>query len=126
MKLSPEYQAIWEKVQENKKRLESCPGPHEFKPVDASSPAARIGRQVCAICGGEVDAVNAIWYRHGLEDANKAEQAKSETCVWKWRGWQSTCCGMIQDSGFPPETCPSCGGKVEAWDVDGKRIEVKK
>lgn len=56
---------------------------------------------------------------------SRAELFKLEpaTCVWKWRGWQSACCGMIQDSGFPPETCPSCGGKVEAWDVDGKRIE---
>ena len=76
MTISPEYQAIWEKVRANAKRLESCPGPHEFKPVDDSSPASRIRRQVCSICGGEVDAVNAIWYRHGLEDAKKAGKAE--------------------------------------------------
>lgn len=68
----------------------------------------------------------------GLSEAvdaalSRAEQAKPEpeTCVWKWGpilGWQSACYGMIQDSGLPPGTCPSCGRKVEAWDVDGKWV----
>lgn len=73
MTIAPEYLKIWEKVQENKKRLESCCVPHEFKPVDDSTPASRVRRQVCIHCGGEVDAVNAIWYRQGLEDAKKGK-----------------------------------------------------
>lgn len=73
MDLDPKFRAIWEQVQENRRRLESCPGPHVFCPVDESSPAARIGRQRCSICGGETDAIHAIWYRTGLEHGKRVE-----------------------------------------------------
>lgn len=67
-----------------------------------------------------------MWTEARTADQPSSERAKPETCRWTWGpllGWQSQCRGMIQDSGQAPAICTSCGGKVEAWDVDGKRIE---
>lgn len=75
---------------------------------------------------GEWTKVEANMLRAASSDV---KQAEPETCKWTWGpilGWQSQCKGMIQDCGQAPDICTSCGGRVEAWDVDGKRVEVKK
>ena len=56
--------SIWDEVRENAKKLEGCPGPHDFQP-DTSK---RLNRdEVCSKCGGKISKVNANWYREGLE-----------------------------------------------------------
>lgn len=63
MPISPnEVHAIWEEVKRNHKRLDECPGPHEFGPMLAKPGA----KYTCSKCGGVVDAVARSWYEKGL------------------------------------------------------------
>jgi len=55
---------IWEQVKANSARLDSCPGPHDFLPIEPDKPFIK---HRCARCGGEVEGSRARWYKRGLE-----------------------------------------------------------
>jgi len=50
----------WEKVKANRAILDACPGPHVFKAIDKRT-------ERCDVCGGEINTINAQWYRTGLD-----------------------------------------------------------
>lgn len=58
---------ILDEVKANIARLEACPGPHDFVPMQ-TRPAPRV-RMQCTRCGGEVDSVNYAWYMRGRRHA---------------------------------------------------------
>jgi len=61
---------IWEEVQRNRKKLDGCDGPHQFKPIQIED--RQIARDYrCTKCGGKLDAMNTIWYNKGLEHGGK-------------------------------------------------------
>jgi len=59
---------IFEQVKANGAKLDGCPGPHDFVPVD---PARLFHRFRCTKCGGQVDGSAARWYRRGLQHGGK-------------------------------------------------------
>lgn len=48
---------------ENRRRLQVCTGPHDFRPV--AGEASRVER--CSLCTGVVSTRAAGWYRLGVE-----------------------------------------------------------
>jgi hypothetical protein len=63
--MSIDIDMIWDKVQENNKKLESCKE-HNFS-IDLT-PVRKFGkRYACEHCGGEIDSINKSWYEKGVE-----------------------------------------------------------
>lgn len=64
----PEMDAIWQKVKQNKVKLDGCEGPHDF-----SIPSRKTGELVrdwqCSRCGGTVETTYKHWYELGLKHA---------------------------------------------------------
>ncbi len=59
-----DYEARFEWVRANIDRLQLCPGPHVFVPLDPKKPGRVLA---CERCHGEIDASHAYWYAVGLE-----------------------------------------------------------
>ena len=59
-----DFEKIWNKVQENRKLLDSC-SKHDF------SIKAEHGRYRCKNCGGDVDVSAKIWYETGLKHGGR-------------------------------------------------------
>lgn len=74
-------QKLFELIQLNHKKLDSCSKPHEFlicldrrtrQPLENPTPQQQFGaRWRCSKCGGDVDSVVRLWYNRGLKDAKK-------------------------------------------------------
>lgn len=64
-------QGIWEDVKENARKLNGCPGPHDFS-IETTRGKALSKRWKCSKCGGEVSAVEKRWYCLGLEHGGHA------------------------------------------------------
>lgn len=64
-----EVDEIWQKVKENKARLDSCELPHDFHTIKENGGLPR--KAFCKKCLGVVDVVNARFYKQGLEDAKR-------------------------------------------------------
>lgn len=62
---------LWKAVQVNHKRLAECKRPHDFEPFGTGP----MRKERCKACGGTVAAVNAAYYKQGLEDG--ASQPRS-------------------------------------------------
>lgn len=61
---------VFEEVRENHRRLEGCPGPHDFGVTDQSG--FNFGQKyTCSKCGGVLDGVALRWYLKGLEHGKK-------------------------------------------------------
>lgn len=58
-----DIKTVWEEARANAKRLDGCPGPHDFVGI---GPAPQ-RKHRCTVCGGEVDLHAAHWYQRGLE-----------------------------------------------------------
>lgn len=59
------FKDILKEVEHNLSKLDTCTK-HDFSPADDTTPRGRMGKHVCANCGGEVEASEARWYRRGL------------------------------------------------------------
>ena len=59
-----EVDEIFQMVKANSKQLEGCAVPHDFTPF-GERPIFR--KERCSKCGGEVDAIAAMWYKRGLK-----------------------------------------------------------
>lgn len=58
---------ILAEVKANIARLQSCEGPHDFKPT-SGKPEATIGEKYeCTKCKGRVDHIAYAWYKKGLD-----------------------------------------------------------
>lgn len=69
---------LWELVKANRKRLDTCERPHNFLPIPGARPMLTPHR--CTKCLGEVDSIQAAYYRDGLEDGQRlAAQAAPGT-----------------------------------------------
>jgi hypothetical protein len=69
-----ELKGIWAKVKANQRRLDGCPGPHDFQ--DAS-PDKAVGKDyVCSKCQGKVQGPAFRWYTKGLEHARLAADGR--------------------------------------------------
>lgn len=64
-----EVDEIYQKVKENKARLDSCELPHDFHTIRENGRFPR--KAFCKKCLGVVDVVNANFYKQGLEDAKR-------------------------------------------------------
>ena len=64
-----EVNEIWQRVKENKARLDSCELPHDFYPINENGRLPR--KAVCKECLGVVDITNARFYIQGLRDAKQ-------------------------------------------------------
>lgn len=56
---------IAREVKENRRKLESCPGPHKF-----TIPAGKrkfADDFICETCGGRIGPVDKLWYERGLQ-----------------------------------------------------------
>jgi len=62
--------AIFEEIRENHRRLDRCPGPHDFGVTDQSGFNFR-QKCTCSKCGGVLDGVALRWYLKGLEHGKK-------------------------------------------------------
>jgi hypothetical protein len=67
---------ILRQVRENHRRLEECPGPHDFKPVERDGITPAIGvkfgmKYRCATCEGVIDGSDKWHYDQGLEHGRK-------------------------------------------------------
>lgn len=65
-----DLRGIWADVKANHKRLDECPGPHEFDFDPNATPLRR--KATCRKCGGQLDTTDARWYLKGLEHGRKA------------------------------------------------------
>lgn len=65
-KLNIDGDAIWKKVQENRKRREGCPG-HDFQ-INTPRPF----RYTCKVCGCEEDSLFVTGYLQGLAHGKEA------------------------------------------------------
>ena len=65
----PEMQKIWEEIQENKKKLNSCSF-HEFK---LNSDQQFNNLYICQNCKGTVRITEKLWYEQGIAHAQKKE-----------------------------------------------------
>jgi len=63
-------QKIWEEVKENKRRLDSCEGVHDFS-IDIDPEKNHNKRTQCTKCKGYVWPGNLYWYNKGVEHANR-------------------------------------------------------
>lgn len=61
---------IWEEAKENKKRLDSCMGPHQFSPLARN--AAANAKMYCTLCQGGADRMTVEWYQRGLLHGRQA------------------------------------------------------
>jgi len=59
---------LWKAAQANHKTLAECKRPHDFEPYGTGP----MRKERCKKCGGTVDAVNAAYYKQGLEDGSSA------------------------------------------------------
>lgn len=58
----------------NTRRLESCPGPHDFLPESVSTIVPGMVRSYkCRKCQGELGPVSRAWYEQGLKHGGKAQ-----------------------------------------------------
>lgn len=65
---------IWNEVLENNKRLNECPGPHDF--IEMPQEEKRWTREYrCSKCNGKIDAIQHLWYQRGLNDGRKHAQS---------------------------------------------------
>lgn len=66
---------LWHAVRDNTRRLDTCPGPHQFAPVRADRGALAQTPQTfatdhrCTVCGGVLDLLAVRWYERGLAHA---------------------------------------------------------
>ncbi len=68
-----EFRGIVEEVRLNNKRLQDCPGPHDFVLEKGQEPMPLSRRKYrCTRCNGTVDAITLLWYSKGLEHGRKA------------------------------------------------------
>lgn len=72
-----EARAIFADVKANSKRLDECPRPHEFEPMEPRKGRVLLPDYWCKVCGGTVDATRRRWYELGLEDARKVGDPKT-------------------------------------------------
>lgn len=69
--LSRHYQdEIFQLVKNNHRRLDSCPGPHDFSIVERQT-GQLIRSWKCSKCGGVVEEIFKRWYTIGLEHGRK-------------------------------------------------------
>lgn len=64
-------------VVENLKRLDACPGPHDFEFIrhrGADGVGPKRTRWRCTVCGGEVPGTARHWYVRGLTDARRVAE----------------------------------------------------
>jgi hypothetical protein len=61
--------AIWERVKANHKALDSCDGPHDFRPVDDATDGRHqlLRKHRCVKCGGTIEHSDLHWYMRGLK-----------------------------------------------------------
>lgn len=63
-----ESKRIFAEVKENHRRLDACPGPHNFVEHERYSPTSTLVRTYrCTVCMGVVGTSEARWYIKGLE-----------------------------------------------------------
>jgi len=60
---------IWKKVKENRKRLDSCEGIHNFTNDKDGKIVPRYS--TCTKCKGELDPIHVNWYIKGVEHGSK-------------------------------------------------------
>jgi hypothetical protein len=66
---------LWQVVRENNARLDRCPGPHHFVPLEARAKVPLATTQTfatdhrCSVCGGVLDLLAVRWYQRGLAHA---------------------------------------------------------
>lgn len=71
---SKDLKDIWEDVKENHRKLDSCPGPHDF--VVKNPEARRMNqRMVCRKCKGEMTVLDANLYLKGVAHGVKSVRA---------------------------------------------------
>lgn len=66
-KFKVQLDAALDRVRENFKLLQGCPGPHDFQ----AKPGGRKGEYRCTKCQGDVTGANAWFYTHGLAHGSK-------------------------------------------------------
>ncbi len=59
-----DMRSILTEVKKNLRRLNGCPGPHEFELIEAIGGFRKKYR--CKICGGDIDGIQYHWYEKGL------------------------------------------------------------
>jgi hypothetical protein len=66
-----DFNAIWAEAKANTARLNSCPGPHEFTPVEGAVKMMG-GKWACAHCHGIVDQIAHQWYQIGRQHGTRS------------------------------------------------------
>ena len=59
------FYELAETIGENFKRIQDCPGPHDFS-IDLTPDRPLLKRWCCTRCRGEVDTAGKRWYELGL------------------------------------------------------------
>lgn len=60
-----EAKAIFEKIKENRAKLDSCDG-HDFS-IDVEAPSPTFRKKQCSKCGGTANALDVLWYERGVQ-----------------------------------------------------------
>lgn len=69
---------MWSRVQENRKRMDACVGPHDFS-IDLLPERTFGKRWRCTLCGAEIDGVDKSYYERGVAHGRAAAKRESET-----------------------------------------------
>lgn len=64
-----EAKAILLHIKMNINALANCKGPHDFQPIDVGNERVMAfnRKKRCALCSGELNELDVLWYERGLQ-----------------------------------------------------------
>ena len=62
-----DHKKIMADVKANFKKLEDCPGPHDFHLDEEKTLGPLRNKFTCTLCGGTIRSAEFAWYQNGLE-----------------------------------------------------------
>lgn len=73
-------EVFFKDLAENRRRVESCIGPHQFvDTVPAEQARDRMRKFTCKLCGGSCDILSKTWYEQGLKHGNQSNNQAAES-----------------------------------------------
>jgi hypothetical protein len=93
-------------IDRNTKILLGCVGPHSFRVVDVDPSLPGGVMLECSLCGGQLDAISALWYQRGLAHGRDEAQeivmpSRTKTDSEKLRAYQAaiaTCSRAFEET----------------------------